>query len=249
MSCDSAQKAQQFVGVARSANGVVSVKSFLQTIERPSLVVPMELGDAGTWSTNWAWGLPLIVLTTVIHVLGLGFINERVVSALQRHMDHRRFTSLFAVAMSVVVLLVTVLHAFEAALWAVAYLLLGARPDPKSAMLYSLSALTSYGHANVFLASHWQMMGALESLNGMLLFGLDHGLSLLHDPARLASRQQGPALALVTSMTPPSPRLARRSRPRRPTPRQGGLTPRRHRSAGCSKRAAAEVTRCRGIQY
>ena len=39
-------------------------------------------------------------------------------------------------------------------------------------MLYSLSAMTSYGHANVFLAKHWQLMGAIEALNGMMLFGL-----------------------------------------------------------------------------
>jgi len=27
------------------------------------------------WSANWVWGLPLIVLTVVIHVLGLGVIR------------------------------------------------------------------------------------------------------------------------------------------------------------------------------
>ena len=39
-------------------------------------------------------------------------------------------------------------------------------------MLYSLGALTTYGHANIFLEPQWGMMGALEALNGMLLFGL-----------------------------------------------------------------------------
>ena len=39
-------------------------------------------------------------------------------------------------------------------------------------MLYSLGALTTYGHASIFLAEHWRMLGALEALNGMLLFGL-----------------------------------------------------------------------------
>ena len=39
-------------------------------------------------------------------------------------------------------------------------------------MLYSLGALTTYGHSHIFLESKWQMMGALEALNGMLLFGL-----------------------------------------------------------------------------
>ena len=32
--------------------------------------------------------------------------------------------------------------------------------------------MTTYGHESVSLAPHWQMMGALEALNGMLLFGL-----------------------------------------------------------------------------
>ena len=132
----------------------------------------MELSNPAAWEGNWAWGLPLIVLTSVIHVLGLGLINERVVHALSSQMDHRHFTSLFAVAMSVTVLLATILHAFEAALWAVAYRLLGALPDTKAAMLYSLSALTTYGHASALLPDHWRLLGALEALNGMLLFGL-----------------------------------------------------------------------------
>jgi hypothetical protein len=32
--------------------------------------------------------------------------------------------------------------------------------------------MTTYGHESVSLEQHWQMMGALEALNGMLLFGL-----------------------------------------------------------------------------
>ena len=66
-------------------------------------------------------------------------------------------------------LLLTILHAIEAGVWAAAYVALGARPDFASAMLYSLSAMTAYCHANVYLAEHWQLMGALEALNGMML--------------------------------------------------------------------------------
>jgi hypothetical protein len=32
--------------------------------------------------------------------------------------------------------------------------------------------MTSYGHEHFDLANHWQLMGALEALNGMILFGL-----------------------------------------------------------------------------
>ena len=124
------------------------------------------------WQASWAWSLPLIALNVILHVFGLVFINEKVVPVLCGAMDRRRFAPMFAVIMGVTALLATVLHALEAATWAVAYRLLGASPDNKSAMLYSLSAITSYGHAEVFLERQWQLMGSLEALNGMLLFGL-----------------------------------------------------------------------------
>jgi len=124
------------------------------------------------WTADWAWSLPLILLTVVIHVFGLGIINERVVRTLSRSIDRRRLIPLFAVVMGVAVLMVTTLHGIEGVAWAAAYLLLGAIPDAKSAMLYSLNAMTTYGHESVSLAPHWQLMGALEALNGMLLFGL-----------------------------------------------------------------------------
>ncbi len=60
----------------------------------------------------------------------------------------------------------------EAGIWALAYRRLGAIPDAASAIIYSLGAMTTYGHAELYLATHWQLMGALEALNGLLLFGL-----------------------------------------------------------------------------
>ena len=66
----------------------------------------------------------------------------------------------------------TLLHGFEAAIWASAYILLGWIKDQKSAMLYSVSAMTTYGHSDIHLHQKWQMMGALEALSGWILFGL-----------------------------------------------------------------------------
>ena len=132
----------------------------------------MESIDAGNWRGSWAWSLPLIVLTVLIHVLGLQFINDRVVRVLSGAMARRRFIPLFAAVMGVTALLATILHGVEVTIWALVYRHLGALPDDKAAMLYSLSAMTSYGHANLFLEQQWQLMGALEALNGMLLFGL-----------------------------------------------------------------------------
>jgi hypothetical protein len=124
------------------------------------------------WRADWAWSLPLIVANVVIHLLGLGLINERVVGILSGAMNNRHFTSMFAVVMGAVALLATILHGLEGLVWAGAYRLLGALPDNNSAVLYSLSAMTTYGHANIVLEPQWRLMGALEALNGILLFGL-----------------------------------------------------------------------------
>jgi len=128
--------------------------------------------DIFPWIGDWAWSLPLIVLTVVIHVCGLALIGGKFVDVLGESLDVRRFMPKFALVIGGAALLASVLHGIEAGIWAAAYRFLGALPDNRSAMLYSLSAITTYGHANLYLKDHWQLMGALEALNGMLLFGL-----------------------------------------------------------------------------
>jgi hypothetical protein len=124
------------------------------------------------WASDWAWSVPLIILTVVIHVLGLGLFDQTAVPSLDRSLNRRRPIGAFIVLMGVTMLVVTVLHALEATIWAAAYRLLEALPDVRRAMLYSLSAMTTYGHANLYLAEQWQLMGAIEALNGIILFGL-----------------------------------------------------------------------------
>lgn len=126
----------------------------------------------GTWSVDWAWALPLIAVNVVIHVMVLEFVTEQVDLVLVLLSNRRRIRLIFAVVMGAAVSTATILHGAEAGVWAVAYRLLDALPDTKSAMLYSLSAMTSYGNSNTMLPDRWRLMGALEALNGMLLFGL-----------------------------------------------------------------------------
>jgi len=124
------------------------------------------------WSNNWLWSLPLIVLTVLVHGFGLVEIREHMIGRLTSSFGARSSRAGFAAVIAATVLLVTVLHALEGGAWAFAYVVLRASPDFRIATLYSLSAMTSYGHAEIFLAPHWRLMGALEALNGMMLFGL-----------------------------------------------------------------------------
>jgi hypothetical protein len=58
-----------------------------------------------TWHADWAWGLPLIVLNVVIHVLGLGLINEQIVTRVSRRLNPPRLTASFVVIMAAATLL------------------------------------------------------------------------------------------------------------------------------------------------
>ena len=64
------------------------------------------------------------------------------------------------------------LHGIEAAIWAAAYVWLGALGSLTDAVLYSLDSMTTRGASGLMLEPHWQMMGALEAASGMLLFGI-----------------------------------------------------------------------------
>ena len=108
------------------------------------------MGDAfanmAAWSNNWVWGMPLIVLTVLTHCAGLILIHQNVVLRIEATSSRRRPVALIAEIVASAVLLLTILHAIEAGVWAAAYVALDARPDFASAMLYSLSAMTAYGH-------------------------------------------------------------------------------------------------------
>jgi len=134
-----------------------------------SYLVTVEPG----WSADWAWGLPLIVLTVIFHVTGLGAISQKIVHGeAGRKIERRHPKAAFIAVVGTTTLAATCLHGLEAGIWALAYLRLGALADFKTSMLYSLNAMTSYGHTSLDLPDHWHLMGALEALNGWLLFGL-----------------------------------------------------------------------------
>jgi hypothetical protein len=136
------------------------------------------------------------VLSVVIHVAGLGLISEKVVQPLSALAQNRRFTVSFVIIMGVVAWLVTALHALEGFAWALAYRLLGAVGDMTDAVLYSFSAMTAYGHASVVLERRWQLMGALEALNGLMLFGLTTAF-MFAMIGRVGRRRPGRGLTLA----------------------------------------------------
>jgi hypothetical protein len=126
---------------------------------------------------NWIWGLSLITLTMAIHGAGVFLIASadasiRVRIERQNRLRWRHVLEFFVVLIGVVGLLLAVLHGIEAAFWAAAYWWLGALSSPADAILYSIDSICTRGASGLILELHWRLMGALEAVDGMLLFGI-----------------------------------------------------------------------------
>ena len=125
---------------------------------------------------NWTWGLSLIVLTIALHVTGvivLAFLGLRLrLRIASRRLGLRYLIPIVIGWVSAVALVLTVLHGIEAAIWTAAYLWLGALDSPLNAILYSVDSISTRGASGLRLEGHWRMMGALEAVNGMVLFGI-----------------------------------------------------------------------------
>jgi hypothetical protein len=90
----------------------------------------------------------------------------------QRLLDDQNENGRHDIVIGAVGLSLSVLHGMEFAICAAAYLRVGALDTPMKAMFYSIDSMTTRGGAELVLPPHWQMMGALEAANGMILFGI-----------------------------------------------------------------------------
>jgi hypothetical protein len=74
--------------------------------------------------------------------------------------------------MMIVTLITAVMHVIEIVLWAIAYLLCGEMATFEKAFYFSAVNYTSLGYGDIVLSERWRLLGPLEAINGLLLFGL-----------------------------------------------------------------------------
>jgi hypothetical protein len=129
-----------------------------------------------SWDPVLGWTILLLALTTAIHVTGIVLIAggvERIIAKLPKLDVTHVGTSIISIALIVIVALgLAVLHGVDCAVWAVAYLHLGALANPADAALYSVDSMITRGASGINLDAQWRMMGATEGGDGVLLFGI-----------------------------------------------------------------------------
>ena len=125
---------------------------------------------------SWTWSFLLIVLTTAMHSFGivaLSLTGARFHAYLKGQLLHFwQAVVILTMLIASIGLSLAVLHGLEAAVWAIAYLWLGASDTLVQALLFSVNSMTTRGASGLVLHQHWQFMGALEAVAGMLMFGI-----------------------------------------------------------------------------
>jgi hypothetical protein len=74
--------------------------------------------------------------------------------------------------MMIVSLITAATHLIQIALWAVVFVICGELASFQQAFYCSAQNYTALGYGDVHLSERWQLLGPLEAVNGLLLFGL-----------------------------------------------------------------------------
>jgi hypothetical protein len=112
----------------------------------------------------------LAVLSAVIHALGLlGLLywQTRQWPKIEADFGPRRNLPVFLLLFGVIL----TLHLAEICLWAGFYVWRGCLPDLESSLYFSAASYSTAGYGDILLPRAWRLVGAMESVTGVLLLG------------------------------------------------------------------------------
>lgn len=119
-------------------------------------------------------GITMVAVTISIHVTGSSYWLQWVASTFDTREREASPRKLLIVLIWTTVALV-LLHIVEMMLWAVVYVSLPGKAGLSGfseAMYYSIVTITTLGYGDVTLDESWQMLGGMEAMVGITVFGL-----------------------------------------------------------------------------
>ena len=126
---------------------------------------------------SWSVGLALILLTIALHTTAVVVMAFGLETRIRIRVDKHKTERLRAVPTMIgyigaVALILAALHGLEGLLWALAYWGLGAIDSVTDASVYALATMTTFDIPGLTVPARFQMLSALQAVNGVLLFGI-----------------------------------------------------------------------------
>ncbi len=114
----------------------------------------------------------LMALCVVVHAIGLTAAFERI-----KHRQAETPLNFWSAVRMLIVLAswIILLHLVNIVLWGFLYAFKQAIPDYQSAMYFSAVTYTTTGYGDIVLPRPWQLVGAIEALTGLLMYGWTTG--------------------------------------------------------------------------
>jgi hypothetical protein len=113
--------------------------------------------------------------TMLVSLLSYGMATALIIQSVAPVLRQRTSGLMISknVAVMTVISLVTALvHLIQIALWAAALLMVGELATFENAFYFSAQNYTALGYGDLTLSERWRLLGPLEAINGLLLFGL-----------------------------------------------------------------------------
>ena len=131
----------------------------------------MKLADQIALWTPLLIGLAMTVVTLAVHATaGISTISIIQRQFLRGRAGVRVSLDLPLIAMAVFVFMCA--HLIETGLWALVLLALGEFHSFANAFYHSAVNYTTLGYGDILMAPRWRLLGPLESMDGMLMFGV-----------------------------------------------------------------------------
>jgi hypothetical protein len=116
-------------------------------------------------------GAGVLIVSLLCYGVATAFLVQLVVRLIRSGYDGRAFGK-NVVIMTVITLITAAMHLTQIALWAVVFLVCGAISTFEKAFYASAQNYTALGYGDAILSERWRLLGPLEAISGLLLFGL-----------------------------------------------------------------------------
>jgi hypothetical protein len=120
-------------------------------------------------------GVGILIVSVLTYTVATVLIVQLAAALIRAGYTGRNVRKNVAI-MLVVVLITWAAHLTQIALWALAFFMIGESSTFEAAFYFSAENYTALGYGDITLSEKWRLLGPLEGINGLLLFGLSTAL-------------------------------------------------------------------------
>lgn len=113
----------------------------------------------------------IVGICMVIQISGMALLADWLFGVKTRT-DRNASTAHDIGLLMVVFTIIVCLHVIDASIWAGFYVWRGLFPDFETSIYFSLVSYATLGYGDVVLPKAWRLLGTIEGISGVLLFGL-----------------------------------------------------------------------------